>query len=49
MKEDFLLVSDDMLDGTAGKGVDQSRVATHELPDGSKLELTGYERMAHGE
>lgn len=49
MKEEFLLVSDDMLDSTAGKAVDQSRIGTHELPDGSKLELTGYERMAHGE
>lgn len=48
MKEEFLLVADDVLE-SASKSIDQSRVGTHELPDGSKLQLSGFERMAIAE
>lgn len=42
MKEDFLNVSDDFLQQRAN---DTSRIANYELPDGSQLQFTSFERQ----
>jgi len=42
MKEDFLTVSDEVLQQ---KLSDNARIATYELPDGSQLQFSSYERQ----
>lgn len=41
MKEDFLSVADEMLQQ---KLSDTSRTASYELPDGSQVQMTSFER-----
>ena len=46
MKEDFLSVSDEMLQQ---KLSDTSRTASYELPDGSQVQFNNFERQNIGE
>lgn len=46
MKEDFLSVADEMLQQ---KLSDTSRTASYELPDGSQVQMTSFERQNIGE
>ena len=46
MKEDFLSVSDEYLQQ---KLSDQARIANYELPDGSQVSMSSFERQNIGE
>lgn len=46
MKEDFLSVSDEFLQQ---KLSDQARIAQYELPDGSQIQMSSFERQNIGE
>ena len=46
MKEEFLNISDEILHP---KTSDSSRIGSYELPDGTKIQMTDYERKHIGE
>lgn len=46
-KEEFLSISDDVMEPLTASyrgSIDQTRIGSYELPDGSKLAMSGFER-----